>query len=121
MALTFASGSLTLVNWEFGVGDIAALAGAGRNVGNWVMAQTRDRNLVDFLKVDIDTIITRKGFIDVVELHKRWDRKLTLFQNGRPNTLEHPGGNHFRLPCLQEQTVAKACKSQAGYPSMSYI
>jgi hypothetical protein len=93
MALAFASGSLTLANWGFGVGDIAVLAGAGRNVGNWVMAQTRDRNLVDFLKVDIDTVIIRRGLIDVVELHKRWDRKLTLFQNGRPISVEHPAGS----------------------------
>ena len=91
MALTFAAGSLT--NWGFGVGDIAVLAGAGRNVGNWVMAQTRDRNLVDFLRVDIDTIITRKGLIDMVELHKRWDRRLTLFRNGRPIAVEHPGSS----------------------------
>lgn len=47
--------------------------------------------MVEFLKVDIDTIITRKGRIDMVELHKRWDRRLTLFRNGRPIVVEHPG------------------------------
>jgi hypothetical protein len=98
MALTFAAGSLKLTNLGFGVGDIAVLAGAGRNVGNWIMAQTRDRNLVDFLQVDIDTVITRRGLIDVVELHKRWDRKLVLFRNGRPTVVEHPGGT--RLPVV---------------------
>jgi len=93
MALAFASGSLKLANWGFGVGDIAVIAGAGRNVGNWVMAQTRDRNLVEFLRVDIDTVITRKGLIDVVELHKRWDCKITLFRNGRPMAVENPAGS----------------------------
>jgi hypothetical protein len=95
MALTFSAGSLTLANWGFGVGDIAVFAGAGRNVGNWLMAQTRDRNLVDFLKLDIDSIIIRRGLIDVVELHKRWDHKITLLQNGSPMVVAHPGGDHL--------------------------
>ena len=56
------------------------------------MAQAKDRALMDFLAIDIDTVITRKGFIDVTELHRRWDCKLTLLKNGRPFSLEHPAG-----------------------------
>ena len=33
MALSFASGIMTLASWGFGAGDIAILAGAGRAVG----------------------------------------------------------------------------------------
>lgn len=93
MALTFVAGTMTLSNWGFGPGDIAALAGAGRHVGNWLMAQTRDRNMVEFLKLDIDTILTRRGLVDVVELHKRWDNKITLYRNGQPIHIEHPTDN----------------------------
>lgn len=33
MAVSYASGTMTLVSWGFGAGDIAILAGAGRTVG----------------------------------------------------------------------------------------
>ncbi len=46
MAVLFTTGSMTLVNWEFGAGDIAVMAGAGRAAGTWVMVQVKDRALV---------------------------------------------------------------------------
>lgn len=93
MAVSFAKGAMTLANWGFSVGDIATIAGAGRKVGNWIMAQMKDRAFIDFLMVDIDTIITRKAIVDTILLHNRWDRKITLLKNGRPFTIEHPGGS----------------------------
>ena len=97
MALSFAAGTLTLVNWGFSAGDIATLAGAGRAVGTWLNAQLADRALLDFMAIDIDSIITRKGFIDTVALHQRWDRKLRLLQNNEPVEIEHPGGREYTV------------------------
>jgi hypothetical protein len=77
------------------MGDVAVIAGAGRNDGSWIMAQTGDRNLFHFLKLDIDAIIIRRCLIDVVELYKRLDHKLTLFKNGSPMVVAHPGGDQL--------------------------
>lgn len=92
MALSFAVGTSALVNWGFSAGDIAVMAGAGRTVGTWLMAQSKDRGLADFLSVDTDKILTRRGLVDINALHKRWDCKLTLLQNGRPVSIVHPAG-----------------------------
>lgn len=93
MAVSFAAGSVTLVNWGFGAGDIAVMAGAGRAAGNWIMAQVKDRALVEFLSLDIDAVMSRRGLLDITSLHQRWDRKITLLQNGRPISIEHPSGS----------------------------
>ncbi len=81
---------MTLVNWEFGAGDIAVMAGAGRAAGTWVMAQMKYRALVGFLSLDTDAIMGRRGLLDITTLHQRWDRKFTLLQNGNPISIEHP-------------------------------
>ena len=90
MALTFLTGTLTLTNWGFGAGDIAVLAGAGRSVGNWLMAQRRDRALLDFLAIGPEDILQRKGLVDTASLHNRWDKKLVLLKNGRRHLITHP-------------------------------
>lgn len=92
MALTFGSGTATLTSWGFGAGDIAVIAGAGRAVGNWLMAARKDQALLDFFAVLPEDILQRKGLVDVVALHKRWDQKLVLLKNGRRHTISQPGG-----------------------------
>ena len=91
MAVSFAANSIALANWGFSAGDIAAIAGAGRNIGTWVMAQIRDQNLLDFIKVDPDHLIPRKGIIDPTALHKRWDVALILLQNGGKRVVTNRG------------------------------
>ena len=97
MAVSFTGGAggLALANWGFSLGDIAALAGAGRYAGNWLMAQTRDRSLLEFLAVDVDDVILRKGLLDVVALHSRWDQKLFLLKNGRLITIKEMSGSNI--------------------------
>ena len=92
MAVSFASGSFALANWGFSAGDIAVIAGAGRSVGNWLMAQAKDRNLLDFLGLDVDSVILRKGLLDTGALHQRWDQKLHLLRNGRRMTMQQNNG-----------------------------
>ncbi|KAI9708606.1 MAG: hypothetical protein M1820_003824 [Bogoriella megaspora] len=91
MAVSFSASTTALATWGFSAGDIAVIAGAGRNVGTWVMAQVKDQNLLDFMKVDPDDLILRKGLIDPIELHKRWDVSLTLLQNGAKRTITNQG------------------------------
>jgi hypothetical protein len=93
MALSFSLGTGALLSWGFSAGDIAVMAGAGRAAGTWLVAQLKDRALIDFLSVDVDEIVTRRGLVDVNALHQRWDRKLTLLQNGRPVSIVHPAGD----------------------------
>ncbi|KAI4276215.1 MAG: hypothetical protein L6R38_005718 [Xanthoria sp. 2 TBL-2021] len=83
MALSFQSGSVALATWGFSVGDIATIAGAGRKAGTWMMAQFKDRVLLDWMNVDIDTVLTRKGLFETADLQKRWDQKIMLYQNGQ--------------------------------------
>jgi hypothetical protein len=83
MALSFTTVTLTLANWGFGAGDIAVLAGVGRSVGTWVMAQHEDRGILSLLDVTPDDILLRKGLIESAALHRRWDNVLTLLQNGK--------------------------------------
>lgn len=82
MALSFTAGHVTLANWGFSVGDIAVLAGAGRSIGTWIMNQVKDRALLEFMRVDQEDLIPRRGLIDPAALHQRWDVRLTMLQNG---------------------------------------
>lgn len=91
MSLSFATNSTVLSQWGFSAGDIAAMAGAGRVVGTWVIAQARDRNLLDFMRVDVNDVIVRKGLIDRFVLQERWGTKLVLLQNGRKRVIRPPG------------------------------
>lgn len=97
MALSFIGGSVTLANWGFSVGDIAVLAGAGRNATTWVLAQFKDQNLIDWLGFDVDTILERKGICATNELHTRWDTKITLIQNGQRTSITSKGGKKVPL------------------------
>ena len=83
MAVNFLPNSWTIQNWGFSAGDVAVVAGASRPVVTWVMTQVKDRALMDFLSLDVDTLITRKGIMNVNEVHRRWDDKLYLLRNGR--------------------------------------
>ena len=93
MSLAWNTGSSTLAQWGFSAGDIAAIAGAGRSVGTWLMAQSKDRMLLDFLQTEAHDVIRRRGLIDRVALHEQWDTRLFLLQNGRRRIIEPAGGN----------------------------
>ena len=45
------------------------------------------------MSVDVDSILTRKGLLDTVQLHRRWDRKLRLLKNNKPIVVHHPAGS----------------------------
>lgn len=90
MSLSFAAGQFALQSWGFSANDIAHLAGAGRAVGTWVMNQIKDQTLLQFMRVDPEDLIPRKGLIDTTALHQRWDIRLTLLQNGDKRII---GGN----------------------------
>ncbi|KAF2182436.1 hypothetical protein K469DRAFT_690893 [Zopfia rhizophila CBS 207.26] len=92
MALSFSVSSLTLENWGISAGDIAVLAGAGRMAGTWVMSQFKDRALLDWMNMDVDTVFTRKALLNVTELHDRWDQKITLLKNGKRSSYPKDGG-----------------------------
>ena len=91
MAVSFAASSASLATYGFSAGDIIALAGAGRNVTTWVMAQIKDQNLLDFLDIAPEDLIPRKAIVDPIALHERWDVALTLLKNGRRSTVTHRG------------------------------
>ena len=91
MSVSFSTNSTVLSQWGFSAGDIAAMAGAGRAVGTWVMAQARDRNLLDFMRVDVNDVNIRRGLIDRFALHERWGTKLVLLQNDRKRVIRPPG------------------------------
>src|SRR5216110_870665 len=90
MALSFTAGTLTLASWGIGAGDIAVLAGVGRSVGTWLMAQHEDRGWLGLLGVTPDDVLRRRGLIDTMALHQRWDNELILLQNGKRIKIEHP-------------------------------
>ena len=91
MSLTFAKNSAQLVNWGFSVGDIATLAGAGRDVITWVTASARDRNLLEFLNVAEKELKFRKGLIDPSALNQRWSKEITLFKDGKKEKFSAEG------------------------------
>ncbi|CAI6341297.1 unnamed protein product [Periconia digitata] len=98
MAVSFTGGSIALANWGFSIGDIAVLAGAGRKAGNWVYAQFKDSNLIDWMGVDEDAVLPRKGLCDTSELHNRWDTKLVLIQNGQKTSISSREGT--KMPVI---------------------
>jgi hypothetical protein len=99
MALSFVGGTVTLANWGFSVGDIAVMAGAGRKATTWVFAQFKDQNLMDWLGVDVDTLLKRKALCDTAELHSRWDKKITLIQNGQKTSITSKAGT--KVPVIE--------------------
>ncbi|EME80643.1 uncharacterized protein MYCFIDRAFT_216271 [Pseudocercospora fijiensis CIRAD86] len=92
MALMFGTGGFALASWGFSVGDIAALAGAGRKIGTWLTAHLSDRALFDWTGTDVDALFTRRGILDVEALQRRWDREIILLQNGHVKTIETTPG-----------------------------
>jgi hypothetical protein len=83
MALTFATNSLKLANWGFSAGDIAVIAGAGRQVITWLTANSRDQGLLEVLGTSQFDLPIRRGLVDPVALNRRWSKKISLFRNGR--------------------------------------
>lgn len=92
MALSFTT-AWDLVNISIGAGDIAVIAGVGRSVGTWLMAQHEDAGWLSLLNITSDDILQRRGLIDTTNLHRRWDNELTLLENGKPKKIRHPSGN----------------------------
>jgi hypothetical protein len=82
MALTFAATNSALQSWGISAGDIAVLAGAGRAVGTWVMNKFKDEALLQFMRVDPEDLIPRRGLIDPSALHQRWDVRIRFTQGG---------------------------------------
>jgi len=75
MALSFASGTMPLASWA---GDIAVFAGAGRTIRTWPMSQRKERALLEFLTVEPEDLLRRRGLVNVISLHQRWDQMLVL-------------------------------------------
>jgi hypothetical protein len=99
MSLTFSTDSGTLTSWGFGAGDIATLAGAGRAIVTWVTTNFKDKGLLEFMRVDVEDLIPRKGIIDPIALHKRWDVRITLLRNGERLVIERP------LPVVENMSI----------------
>lgn len=54
------------------------------------MNQIKDQTLLQFMRVDPEDLIPRKGLMDTTALHQRWDVRLTLLHNGDRRVI---GGN----------------------------
>ena len=52
-------------------------------VATWVVNQVEDQEYLDFMNVDPEDLIQRKGLFESNFLHKRRDKRLTLLHNGR--------------------------------------
>ena len=99
MALAF-SPSFDLAGYQLGVGEIAILTGVGRDVINWINNASRDRDFLQLLGLDSETILTRKGLLNVVELGERWSQQVTIIQNGNL-AIYHPSRDKaVKLPKL---------------------
>ncbi|KAJ5909888.1 hypothetical protein N7504_004531 [Penicillium tannophilum] len=90
MALTITVNDL--VSLGVSITDVANLAGAGRAVGTWVMNSFKDQGLLQFMKLDPEDLVPRKGLLDPVALHEKWDSQLTLLVNGDRRLI----GDHSR-------------------------
>ena len=61
MALTVTTGVGSLISLGFGVSDIVTLINLGRLAGNWISANSGDRDLLDILHEDEHNLLVRKG------------------------------------------------------------
>ncbi|KAF2187169.1 hypothetical protein K469DRAFT_125103 [Zopfia rhizophila CBS 207.26] len=87
MTITFTAGLVALANWSFSAGDVAVIAGAGHKAGTWMLAQFKGRALFDWMNMDVDVVFTW-----TLELHKRWDKKITLIKMARRPYSNSRGG-----------------------------
>lgn len=81
MSISFNTPIKTLSSFGLSVGDIAALAGAGRAVGTWLRAKNTDQALLEI--VDVENIIARTGLVDATALDARWAKRMVIFADGQ--------------------------------------
>ncbi|MCJ1226464.1 hypothetical protein MMC12_003116 [Toensbergia leucococca] len=124
MAVSFLANSWQLANWGFSAGDIAALAGAGRNVITWLSASGRDKILFEFLKITPGDLGIRRGLINPVALNQRWGKKIVLFQNGQRCELR-PAGRTAEIENIDAftwiMTIIVVCLDQVVSNTMLQI
>lgn len=86
MSLQVATGPGSLISLGISVGDVATFYGMARRVGNWLTAESGDRNFLSLLDQDELDIIRRKGLIDILRFNKIWGSRMTLLANGGPTS-----------------------------------
>ena len=74
----------SLIGLGIGAGDVAALVGLGKRIGNWYSAISGDDEFLSMLDEDEFNILPRRGLIDLPSFNKRWGKELRLFANGKP-------------------------------------
>ena len=83
MALTVALGK-SLFSLGIGLSDVSLVLNNGRTLGNWVYAQTHDKQLFDdILGEDMEALLKRRGLVDQTTMNSRWSKELNVVANGK--------------------------------------
>ena len=88
MTMAVALGAHALLQLGLGVSDVATLISLGRSAGNWITTQSGDDEFLRAINGDANSIILRKGLIDLDAFNKRWRKDCTLLVNGVPQKMD---------------------------------
>lgn len=82
MSIQLNTGSL--ISLGISTGDVAAIYGLSKRLGNWLSAESGDNEFLTLLGEDDFGILRRRGLIDLPTFNKRWRKEMRLFANQKP-------------------------------------
>ncbi|KAF2739598.1 hypothetical protein EJ04DRAFT_606095 [Polyplosphaeria fusca] len=88
MSLQISAGHGSLLAIGMGISDIATIYSLGRRFGNWVTANSGDREFLDLLELDELDILHRRGIMDTLRWNKKWSSQMSLLVNGKPTIFQ---------------------------------
>ena len=74
----------SLIALGVGAGDVSAIFGLSKRIGNWLSAAPGDDEFLSMLDEDEFNILRRRGLVDLPSFNKRWRKEIRLYANGKP-------------------------------------
>jgi hypothetical protein len=112
MSLQITTGYGSLVALGFGAGDAASLLALGQRIGNWLTAESEDRNFLQMLELDEVSIFQRRGLLDITSFNKVWGSQMTIFVNNKPTVFRDEDAKKS-LKELSRFTAIMVCATAA--------
>ncbi|KAJ4286968.1 hypothetical protein N0V90_012848 [Kalmusia sp. IMI 367209] len=66
------------------------MTGAKRDNVTWLGTDHKDKILLQFIKVQVEDSVPRRGLVDPAALHERWDARMTMLHNGDRLVIQTP-------------------------------
>ncbi|KAH0565505.1 hypothetical protein GP486_001099 [Trichoglossum hirsutum] len=112
MSLQITTGYGSLVALGVSIGDAAALLSLGQRIGNWLTAESENRDFLRKLDLDEVSIFRRRGLIDIVRFNRLWGSQMTILVNNAPTVFRDEDAEKS-LEKLSHFTAIMVCTTAA--------